>query len=129
MTEERTARVADSLLKSAEGLEQASTATDVRVAVRDGLLGLEYHLDTLAKELARDPADPGAFEPALRGRAQKVEATLRGVLVSAWAMLVLKDEELGTLEHANALAKQLRAVEREEVKLVFDQLLMPEGID
>ena len=26
-------------------------------------------------------------------------------------------------------AKQLRAVEREEVKLVFDQLLMPEGID
>lgn len=129
MPNERAARVAESLLKSAETLGRASTATEVRTAVKDGLLGLEYHLDTLAQELARDPAAPGAFEPAFRGRAEKVEATLRELLVAAWAMLALNDEQLGTLERARALAKQLRAVEHDEVKLVFDQLLAPQGID
>lgn len=122
-------RVAQSLLDAAGSLERATSGVGVRAAVRDGLLGLEYHLDTLAKELARDPAAPNAFEPALRGRAEHVEATLRGLLVSAWAMLVLTDEELGKLEQARSLAQELRAVEHDEVTLVFDQLLSPQGID
>ena len=40
-------RVVESLEFAAEGLDTAATGAEVRAAIRDGLLGLEYHLDTL----------------------------------------------------------------------------------
>lgn len=94
MTEERS-RVVESLETAARILEAASAGHEVRAALRDGLLGVEYHSDTLAKELAKDPASPRAFEPALRGRAERVEANLHNLLVTAWELLTLSDE-LGT---------------------------------
>ncbi len=129
MTDQPDNRVVDSLLAAAQRLEQAKSGFDVRGAVRDGLLGLEYHLDTLARELARDPSHEGAFEPALRQRAVRVESTLRSLMVRAWELLVMNDEELGRPEHARALAKELRAAEHAEISLVFDQLLSPQAID
>jgi hypothetical protein len=121
--------VAGSLLAAAHELEQARSGADVRVAVRDGLLGLEYHLDTLARELAQDPGKPGAIEPGLRPRAERVEAKLRNILLDAWAMLVLTDEQLGALEPARALARSLRAADHQEIALVFDALLSPQALD
>lgn len=129
MAEQRVNRVVESLLTTAERLEQATSGFEVRGAVRDGLLGLEYHLDTLARELARDPNQAGAFEPSLRHRALKVESTLRALMVNAWELLVMTDSQLGEPAVAADLAKQLRAAEHEEISLVFDQLLTPQAID
>lgn len=129
MVEQQVNRVVESLLTTAERLEQASSGFEVRGAVRDGLLGLEYHLDTLARELARDPNQAGAFEPALRHRALKVESTLRALMVNAWELLVMTDTQLGEPTVAADLAKELRAAEHEEISLVFDQLLTPQAID
>lgn len=128
MTEERS-RVVESLETGARMLEGANTAAEVRAALKDGLSGVEYHLDTLAKELAKDPSVAGAFEPALRSRAEKVEANLRDLLVEAWGMLTLTDSELATTSKRAALVKSLRAAETAEIALVFDQLLVPQGID
>lgn len=128
MSEERS-RVVESLETAARMLESAQAGHEVRAALRDGLLGVEYHSDTLAKELAKDPAEPGAFEPVLRARAEHVEANLRNLLVTAWQMLALSDDELATAPGRAALVRALRAAETAEIALVFDQLLTPEGID
>ena len=128
MSDERS-RVVESLETAARMLESARAGNEVRAALRDGLLGVEYHSDTLAKELARDPASPGAFEPALRSRAEHVEANLHGLLVNAWELLTLSDDELAATPRRTALVKALRAAETAEIALVFDQLLVPEGID
>jgi len=117
-------RIVKSLLSTAAALEDARTGPEVRMTIRDGLLGLEHHLDTLARELAR-----GAFEPQLRARAERVEAELRSLLETAWTMLMLTDQELGKLDKAHALARDLRAVGREDIALVFDQLLAPQALD
>lgn len=122
-------RIVTSLLSTAAALEDARTGYEVRTTIRDGLLGLEYHLDTLARELARNPAAPGAFEPATRPRAERVEASLRSLLVTAWEMLMLTDDELGNLRLAQALARDLRAAAQEDIALVFDQLLTPAALD
>jgi len=63
MSEERGRRIVESLLVAAEQLEGAPSAADVRGAVRDCALALEYHLDTLAKELNTDPSSESAIEP------------------------------------------------------------------
>jgi hypothetical protein len=128
MSEERS-RVVESLETAAQMLEAARAGHEVRAALRDGLLGVEYHSDTLAKELAKDPASPGAFEPALRGRAERVEANLHSLLVTAWELLTLSDDDLATTPLRATLVKALRAAETAEIALVFDQLLTPEGID
>ena len=129
MSAEERSRVVESLETAARMLESAHAGHEVRAALRDGLVGVEYHSDTLAKELAKDPAEPGAFEPALRGRAEHVEAGLHSLLVSAWELLTLSDEELAVTPRRGALVKALRAAETAEIALVFDQLLAPEGID
>jgi len=121
--------IAASLVEAAESLERATGGAEVRAAVRDGLLGLEHHLDTLARELAREPSAQGALEPALRPKAEKVEAKLRSLLVTAWAMLVLNDEQLGELTQAKALAKDLRSADHADIALVFDQLLGMHALD
>ena len=128
MSEERS-RVVESLEIAARLLEAAATGPDVRAALRDGLSGLEYHSDTLARELAKDPAATGAFEPALRGRAERVQTNLHALLVSAWELLTLTDDELATTPRRATLVKALRAADTAEIALVFDQLLAPEGID
>jgi hypothetical protein len=120
-------RIVGSILSTAAALEDAQSGAEVRATVRDGLLGLEYHLDTLARELSKDGAGP--FEPSLRRRAEKVEATLRSLLVEAWGMLMLTDEELGGLERARSLANDLRKAGREDIALVFDRLMSPEALD
>ncbi len=122
-------RVVESLEFAAEGLDTAATGAEVRAAIRDGLLGLEYHLDTLARELQKDPAAPGALEPTLRNRAEHVEKSLRDLLVQAWQYLMKTDEELAEAGVGKTLARQLRAADRAEIALVFDQLLAPQGLD
>ena len=129
MTAQNANRVVESLLTTADRLEQTTNGFEVRAAVRDGMLGLEYHLDTLARELARDPNQTGAFEPELRGRALKVESALRALLVRAWDLLAMTDVALDEPGLAVNLARDLRAAEHAEISLVFDQLLSPQAID
>lgn len=128
MSDERN-RVVESLELAARLVESARTGPEVRTALRDGLSGVEYHLDTLAKELARDPATPGAFDPALRSRAEHVEANLRSLLVAAWELQRLGDDDLADAPQRAALAKALRSAETAEIALVFDQLLAPQALD
>ncbi len=128
MSDERN-RVVESLELAARLVESARTGPEVRTALRDGLSGVEYHLDTLAKELARDPATPGAFDPALRSRAEHVEANLRSLLVAAWELQRLGDDDLAKAPQRAALAKALRSAETAEIALVFDQLLAPQALD
>jgi hypothetical protein len=122
-------RIVASLLATAAALEDARTGPEVRMTVRDGLLGLEYHLDTLARELARGPESDGPFEPAFRRRAETVEATLRSLLVAAWGMLMLTDEELAKADRARTLAHDLRRAAHEDIALVFDRLFAPQALD
>lgn len=122
-------RVVESLHYGADALERAETGAEVRSAIRDGLLGLEYHLDTLARELQRDPAHPGAIDPAMRPRAERVEETLRGLLLKAWEMLAETDTVLAASGRAREFAAELRAADSAEIALVFDRLLTPNALD
>jgi hypothetical protein len=89
-------KVWTSLLRAAEELDAARSAAEIRGAIRTGLFGLEFQLDTLAKELALDPGAPGALEPVVLNRARAVEATLRSLLIEGWALLTVADVELET---------------------------------
>lgn len=128
MAEERN-RVVESLELAARMIEAAGSGAELRSALRDGLSGVEFHSDTLAKELAKDPADPRALDPALRPRAQRVADGLHALLVTAWELLTLSDEELAATPKRAALVKALRAAESAETALVFDHLMAPQGID
>lgn len=129
MSEERGRRVVESLLVAAEQLEAAATASDVRGAVRDCALALEYHLDTLAKELNAEPTSARAIEPALVPRARNVEASLKQLLLTCWEFLARNDAELGDLARARDFARQIRDAGHEEIDLVFARLLLPQGLD
>lgn len=122
-------RVVESLETAASMIESAVDAQKLRAALRDGLSGVEYHSDTLAKELAKDPSSPGAIDPGLRNRAEHVEAGLRALLVTAWGLLRLDDAYLASSPQRAGLVRALRAAETAEVALVFDQLMAPQGID
>lgn len=129
MVEERGRRIVESLLVAAEQLEKATGGGDVRAAVRDCALALEYHLDTLAKDLNADPASSRAVEPALVARARTVETRLKELLLTCWEFLARSDAELGDLDRARALATRMRDAGHEDIDLVFAQLLLPQGLD
>lgn len=129
MSEERGRRMVESLLFAAQQLEGATSGGDVRGAVRDCALALEFHLDTLAKELSADPASGRGFEPALSNRARAVEARLKQLLLTCWEFLARGDAELGDLPRAREFAGQMRDAGHEEIDLVFSHLLLPQGLD
>jgi hypothetical protein len=115
-------RIGPSLLRAAEALEQAHTGAEVRLALREGFPSLEYHLDTLARELARDPGSPGALDPALHARAVVVEAELRGLLVRAWRLGTHPDVVLDDLTGSKALARAIRNAQHQDMDLVIENL-------
>jgi hypothetical protein len=129
MMNERGRPIVESLLYAAGQLERASTGADVRAAVRDCALALEYHLDTLAKELNADPSSARAIEPSLIPRARSVEASLKQLLLTCWEFLARNDIELGDLPRARDLARQLRDAGHEDIELVFASLSLPQGLD
>jgi hypothetical protein len=129
MSEERGRRIVESLLVAAEQLEGAAAGADVRGAVRDCALALEYHLDTLAKDLNADPSSVRAIEPALIPRARNVEAGLKQLLLTCWEFLARTDGELGDLARAREFARQMRDAGHEDIDLVFASLLLPQGLD
>jgi hypothetical protein len=129
MSEERGRRIVESLLVAAEQLEGATSAADVRGAVRDCALALEYHLDTLAKELNTDPSSESAIEPALVSRARNVEVGLKQLLLTCWEFLARNDAELGDPARARGFARQMRDAGHEDIDLVFARLMLPQGID
>jgi hypothetical protein len=122
-------KVWTSLLRAAEELDAARSAAEIRGAIRTGLFGLEFQLDTLAKELALDPGAPGALEPVVLNRARAVEATLRSLLIEGWALLTVVDVELETQTGAQKLARDLRSAASRDLEMVFDHLFSPQGID
>lgn len=129
MSEERGRRVVESLLVAAVQLEQASSGSDVRAAVRDCALALEHNLDTLARELNADPASGGAIEPSLVPRARAVESRLKNLLLTCWEFLKRNDAELADLGRARDLARQMREAGHEDIDLVFAHLLLPQALD
>ncbi len=129
MSEERGRRIVESLLVAAQQLEGAASGADVRAAVRDCALALEYHLDTLAKDLNADPSSSRAIEPALIPRARNVEADLKQLLLTCWEFLARNDTELGDVASARDFARQMRDAGHEDIDLVFASLLLPQGLD
>ncbi|GMV85185.1 MAG: hypothetical protein AMXMBFR80_10410 [Dehalococcoidia bacterium] len=129
MSEERGRRIVESLLVAAQQLESATSGSDVRAAVRDCALALEFHLDTLAKELNADPASGRGFEPALANRARAVEGRLKQLLLTCWDLLARDDAELANLPRAREFARQMREAGHEDIDLVFSHMLLPQALD
>jgi hypothetical protein len=98
-------------------LGAASDRAAQAAAVREVTLAIEYHLDTLARELAGRK-----IEPRLLGRAQRIESQLRDLLAEAWdaerALKAGRTPEPDT----RSLADSIRASADEELDLVFEQL-------
>ncbi len=129
MIEERGRKVVESLLVAATQLEDARSGSDVRAAVRDCALALEYNLDTLARELAADPSSGNALDPPLMPRARAVESRLKQLLLTCWEFLARDDAEIGDLPRARDFARQMREAGHDDIELVFAQLLQPQGLD
>lgn len=118
--------VSESIFKSANAIAAARDHEQVTAAVRDASLALEYHLDTLARELSN--RDRG-IEPAFRSRAETVEARLRDLLSACWDHQRLPASQAVDPKRLSALAHDMRKVASEEVDLVFDQLIGPPALD
>jgi hypothetical protein len=116
-----------SLLVAAQALEEsASDHLATQAATRRCALSLEYHLDTLAKELAR----PGGTDPRLLYEAERTEMRMRQLLVLCWSMerRLVEGEPVGR-DEVLELANELQRAASEEIALVFEQLRTPGGED
>jgi hypothetical protein len=117
--------VRDSVLAAAANVASAVAGTEAALqAVREATLALEFHLDTLAKELSR-----GTIEPRLLGMARQVESRLRDALLDAWA--VQRDMEASVIGRARLrdLARAIRRAGDGEIDLVFEGLRDTAALD
>lgn len=118
MSQPPTARpVRDSLLAAARELGDAAAGRgNPHDAVRGAALAVEFHLDTLARGLAR-----GQIEPRLRSRAEAIERQLQRALEAIWAV----DASLraGPVESARLaeLATTVRELGETEIDLVLEE--------
>lgn len=116
-----------SLLLAAQALaEAAGDPLATQAATRRCALSLEYHLDTLARELAR----PGGLDPRLLYDAERTEMRMRQLLLLCWSLerRLVEGEPVGRNE-VDELAAELQRAAGEEVALVFEQLRTPGGED
>jgi hypothetical protein len=116
-----------SLYAAARALaEAAGDPLATQAATRSCALSLEYHLDTLARELAR----PGKIDPRLLYEAERTEMRMRQLLVLCWSMerRLVAGEPVGR-DEVTELAAELQRAASEEIALVFDQLAAPGGGD
>ncbi len=125
-TESSRPRIVDSLLGAARRLETARDPRQVREAIRDCALAVEFRLDTLAREL--DPAR-SHLDPSLLPRGRAVEATLRALLLLAWDLLRAPDEALTDRARVEAFARNASHAAREEAAFAYAQLTLPEALD
>ncbi len=118
MTQPPTARpVRESLLAAARGLADAAAGRKpAHEAVRDAALAIEFHLDTLARGLAR-----GQIEPRLRSRAEAIETELQRALEKLWSVDAALRQ--GPVESARLaeLATTVRALGETEIDLVLEE--------
>lgn len=118
MSQPPTARpVRDSLFAAARELaDAASGRSDPHEAVRGAALAVEFHLDTLARGLAR-----GQIEPRLRSRAETIERQLQRALEAIWKV----DASLRTAPVEPARLAELATTVRElgetEIDLVLEE--------
>lgn len=119
-------RIVDSLLGAARRLETARDVRDVREAVRDCALAVEFRLDTLAREL--DPSR-STLDPSLIPAGRAVEATLRSLLIHAWDLLRASDDALADRARIEAFAREASRAARHEAAFAFAQLSLPEALD
>jgi hypothetical protein len=107
----------ESLFKAANAIDVARDFQHISAAARDAAVAIEYHLDTLARELAaRDGVDPG-----LRSRAQGVDARLRALLSQCWEYQRLAAEDAVDPDRIAAFVRNMRNVAARG-GLVFAQL-------
>lgn len=126
MAEEPTARpVRDSLFAAARELgEAAAGRRPPHEAVRSAALAIEFHLDTLARGLAR-----GDIEPRLRSRAEAIEAALGLALERIWKADA--DLRAGAVEPARLaeLAVTVRELGDTEIDLVLEEFRSQGALD
>ena len=114
--------IRESVLAAANGIAEAAPEMAL-AATRDATAALEFHLDTLAKELRDD------IEPRLLERARAVEAKLRAVLVDCWALeRDLRDGPVTYLRQRE-VADKVRDAGDEEIDLVFEELREAGALD
>lgn len=114
--------VSESLFKASNAIAAARGSDQVAAAARDAAVAIEYHLDTLARELAtRDAVDPG-----LRSRAEDVETRLRALLSACWEYQRLAPTDPDRIAD---FVRDMRSVASQEVDLVFAQLNGPSALD
>lgn len=93
-------------------------------AVRDAAVSIEYHLDTLARELHLNRIEPRLLE---HGRA--IEASLREALLDAWRAEADMREGVLPLHRLARLSRALRRITEDEIDLVFEELRDIAGMD
>ena len=118
--------VSQSLFGAANAVEAASDHDAVADAVREASVAVEYHLDTLARELS---SRTRGIDPGFRFRAEAVERQLREALAACWAHQRLSPAEAVDRAGLTSLAREIRKVASEETDLVFDQLNAPPALD
>lgn len=110
--------VSESLLWAANELTDPEITLDRAThAVRDATLSIEFHLDTLTRELG-----PARMEPRLVGHARAIEAALREALLDAWRAEADMREGVLPLHRLERLSRKLRHITEDEVDLVFEEL-------
>ncbi|MDW8046085.1 MAG: hypothetical protein RMK15_02245 [Chloroflexota bacterium] len=118
MSQPPTARpVRESLLAAARDLADAAAGRHpAHDAVRGAALAIEFHLDTLARGLAR-----GQIEARLRSRAEAIQADLNRALEKLWAVEAALRQ--GGVESARLaeLATTVRALGETEIDLVLEE--------
>jgi hypothetical protein len=110
--------VSRSLLLVADALADPELDHERAVrCVRDAAASIEFHLDTLARDMAR-----GQIEARLLPRAAAVEKNLRQAVIDTWRI----DADLRTgvlpLHVIGRLSRQLRHAAEDEIDVVFEQL-------
>lgn len=99
-------------------LERAAQVT------RDAAASIEYHLDTLARDLGERGLDS-----RLRWRTATLESALREALLDAWGAETDMRAGAMPLHRLQRLSRTLRRVAEDEIDLVFEDLRDVVGMD
>jgi hypothetical protein len=110
--------IRDSILDASTAVRAAAQHPRMALeSVRDASTALEFHLDTLTKEIAR-----ATVEPRLLSRASALERRLREALVETWSLE--RDLRTGYVDTSRMhhVAYLLREAAEDEIDLLFEEV-------